>query len=1033
MTTFAESEVNRLKIDIGVVNDDIRAFQERLQDPNLTPLQRGTAQRNLDRAQARLVTLQAELTAAEAKVASEPTPQPTPPATASQTVKDDAPTNPTAQPVQQVNSNGRVTTTPESVAPTNATPPATAETNSDTGLAAETKTIQETQATSDQPPPGPVAEIANPANSTENAAEVAAVAPTSAGVGAASDDSPTPTPSSTATQTNVAYNQTQITPQPNILGKYSSYTYQAAVYLITPEQYTRLVVNKVKKVNGYQLLFQSGGAPNNVGGARGPSGITATGGGQSSSAFAASDPRRADAGIDTTAEAFRNPFFPVDYYIDSVTIDNALPGKASGAAHMTTGIKINVVEPGSITLIDNLRAAVADQAPRDSSGKISYSSCHYLLVMRFYGYDANGNLVKVGSSAPDGISDPNAVNEKFIPFKISDINWSVANKLVSYEIVGAPIGQMIAGYVTRGTVPYDVELTDSTVGGILSGPLTFNDGVSRVTNTPNAAPSTGRGAGFNDPRRIDQAPAKADAAPSTKKWITNGLMGALTEYQSQLVKDKIYQQGDIYKIEWAAGSEAIRDATIVKKGSINKSATPMSAGTSNDPNNIDGKRVSMDTTGRNYVVTAGQSVLQAIEMVIRNSDYISSQALTYSDEETGEDLPNPNRTAGPVKWYQISMRSLPLNWDPLRNDWSYEITFVISAYLLQNFSSNYFPLSKFRGIHKQYHYWFTGENIDVLDYTANFNGSYHLTVSGSNENESNAAALQRRQTSSLLEMVKYSYSPRSNQSASGANKKANEITANAAEYLYSPSSLGTAKLRIVGDPAWLQQGSLFASADAKGFSYSAFLPDGTINFDSQQVLFEIAWQRPEDYNINTGLADPYAATQAKYGNREPIQSYVYQAMTCVSEFKNGKFEQTIEGTLYPFVIPTDRKPAPVVDDSVNKAEMAKLARQQNTVPKPSKELVIAPTSVTGTTPTSSIAKGVQQTLNPPTKLADPSLAQLTASPVYIQARRGGATPQAALDAARASFAAGTNNYSGSALPGIRTNADTRIVKDGNPG
>ena len=74
-----------------------------------------------------------------------------------------------------------------------------------------------------------------------------------------------------------------------------------------------------------------------------------------------------------------------------------------------------------------------------------------------------------------------------------------------------------------------------------------------------------------------------------------------------------------------------------------------------------------------------------------------------------------------------------------------------------------------------------------------------------------------------------------------------------------------------------------------------FLPDGTINFDSQQVLFAIEWQRPQDYNLNTGLADPYDTGDTQ---RKPVNSYVYLATKCVSEFRQGKFEQTIDGILY---------------------------------------------------------------------------------------------------------------------------------------
>ena len=58
----------------------------------------------------------------------------------------------------------------------------------------------------------------------------------------------------------------KITPKPNVLDTFSSYTYRASWYLMTPEQYSQLVFSKKKTVNGYQLLIQSGGAPQNSGG-----------------------------------------------------------------------------------------------------------------------------------------------------------------------------------------------------------------------------------------------------------------------------------------------------------------------------------------------------------------------------------------------------------------------------------------------------------------------------------------------------------------------------------------------------------------------------------------------------------------------------------------------------------------------------------------------------------------------------------------------------------------------------------------------
>jgi hypothetical protein len=135
--------------------------------------------------------------------------------------------------------------------------------------------------------------------------------------------------------------------------------------------------------------------------------------------------------------------------------------------------------------------------------------------------------------------------------------------------------------------------------------------------------------------------------------------------------------------------------------------------------------------------------------------------------------------------------------------------------------------------------------------------------------------------------------------------------------LYSPNDLARTKVRIIGDPAWIQQGSIFAGVEPASFNFNAFNPDGTINFDSNQVMFEIAWQRPEDYNLSTGLADPYSGGYSGKAvkGRQPVQSNVYQAIKVTSEFRNGKFEQTLEGSLYRF-------PKPDKSNTINAANAA---------------------------------------------------------------------------------------------------------------
>ena len=718
-----------------------------------------------------------------------------------------------------------------------------------------------------------------------------------------------------------------IEPRPNVLDRFASYTYSASVYLMSTLQYERLLRSKKKNINGYNLLFQSAGAPTNVGGPMGKEAVQ----------------KMIDAEGPVT-DYGRNPAFPQDFYIDSITIDNALPGRQTQAAHMVTNMKFTVIEPGNISLLDRLYAAVQNMGQTAGENQpINYTATAYLMVIRWYGYDANGNLVKVGALDPaTGLTDPNAVVEKFIPFIIKQINWSVGSKLVSYEFDCAPINQMVAGGTRRGTVPYDIQLTATSVGELLGGNAVYSSG-----NAPASAPGqsttahnalaagwastqpNGRATTDNNALAASWAnnsPAKANAAKD-RKIIKLGLMGAMTEFQQRLVTNNIYRKADTYEIVFVPGRDGkqnIRDAQIRLPGDpVAQDQTGMGTAASNNANQAFSPETNaLNISSRNWSVTAGMQVVQAIDLAIRNSSYIYDQALTTYNEQAGTESLNTDRTK-PLQWFKINMEAEQGDYDTRRNDYAYKIRFIISEYEVPNFDSKYFPVSKFRGVHKSYPFWFTGQNTAVLDYQANFNGLYNITVTGETPNDSFAAKIREQYTSSMREIPKYTYMAASSESRQGA-ELSNEIPSNASEVLYSPSDMAKTKVRIIGDPAWIQQGDLAGGVSVTEFSYSPFLPDGTINFDANQVLFEISWQRPQDYNIATGLADPYKG--AGLEARLPLQSTVYLATKVISEFRQGKFEQTIEGSLFMFPKPdgTNTAAATAVNNQSN-AETARLA------------------------------------------------------------------------------------------------------------
>ena len=740
----------------------------------------------------------------------------------------------------------------------------------------------------------------------------------------------------------------EITPQPNVLDRFSSYTYSASVYLMSNVQHQQFVRKSKKNLNGYFLLFQSGGAPTNKGGFQGAVAGTA------SNTENLNDVEMQDFG--------RNPAFPQDFYIDSITIENALPGKLTQSPHFVTDLKFTVVEPGNITLLDRLYQAVQDVAQVDGDNQpINYTAAAYLMVIRWYGYDINGNPVAVGAADPNtGLTDPNAVVEKFIPFIITNINWQVSSRLVTYDFECAPISQWVAGSTRRGTIPFDAELSAKTVSELLGDNLQYT-AATVPTDNPGATTTTGGNGGvFANPNYSQSAvngspaPPKASTAPTSALTIKQGLMGAMNEYQQQLVKDGIYNVADTYNIEFGKHPDYpnldIGNSLLKLTGNVvTQSNTPMGVSTTQNANQgLNPATNSMDSIARKWSITSGMQLVQIIDQAVRKSSYIYDQQLTVIDSQTNKETPNPNARKKPMMWFEISMEAFQGKYDRKRNDFAYDIYFFVTPYPLQNFDSKYFPLTDFRGIHKEYPYWFTGQNTAVIDFTASFNSLYNVTVTGTKKGDNGTEILKADTTASMREIPFYTHAPSSTQDRQGEEGRALEAQANAAEYIYSPGDMGTCSLRIVGDPAWIQQGSLSGGVTTKEFSYSAFLPDGSINFDAQQVMFEIAWQRPNDYDLNTGLADPYAGGNTK--DRLPIQSTVYSAQKVTSEFRQGKFEQTIEGALYMFPKPDGKNTVGRVasnNTGINQNEDNTAQSSRQNAQSPTAELTTAqPTAAT---------------------------------------------------------------------------------------
>ena len=459
-----------------------------------------------------------------------------------QVAKDDGATNQDpAPPATQLTLDGRIIPagTPTAAATaTNTTVvngqvvPATQESGTDAPL----KTITQTQAT---PPYDPNQNAASGAgalgtlgqngsqagpNSTTGQAFPAGQLP-GAGSGTGVDnparqneDNPNATNGTNRQTTQQVLTQTFngiIRTQQNQLDQYASYTYALSWYLLTPQQYTDFQAG-VKNSSQWSLLMQSGGAaptPTTFYEANGETSYAPPG----------------------TIAGGRSQFFPYDYYMDDLEITTLIPLGGTGLCHSATDIRFKVVEPNGISLINKLYQAVNTlykQPQPNTSGPTNntnattsiqnpnYPMAHYCMVIHFYGYDQQGNLVApaVGSYSPNGVpakNDPKAVIEKYYPFVIANLKYRMANKQIEYEVTGKPQAHFYNIGTDRGSIPFNFNLAGSTVGQMLVG--------TPFTTQPNTADPGARVTKPKPTNLTGTSPAAASVLQDLTLAVTNGV------------------------------------------------------------------------------------------------------------------------------------------------------------------------------------------------------------------------------------------------------------------------------------------------------------------------------------------------------------------------------------------------------------------------------------------------------------------------------------------------------------------------------
>jgi hypothetical protein len=621
-------------------------------------------------------------------------------------------------------------------------------------------------------------------------------------------------------------------------------TYSASLYLMGSKQYASMISSGVKTVQGLELIIQSGGITNKK---------------------------------ESNHGAKRSPRFNLDFYIDDIELEGLVSGTTVNSPHNMFGMSFTIAEPNGLSFLERLHLAVQDHNIRKgvSQSKINYAAQNYLMVIRFYGYDKNGKLVSgrdIGLT--ESLSSKDSLSEKFIPFQFTDIQFSVRNEMVTYACKAVCPQTSIPLGVAQSTITENIELSGQTVKSILVGkhkPTDQADDNSKDTT----------------PEEVQE-----EDAPS--------LIEALNSVQADLVKTQRYEVANEYLIEFEKDS-GIGEAKVASPGVfVDKERASMSK-TTKAQHDLLTKKGFYKKDAKIYSITAGQPIVQVLDMILRTSSYISDQQDVIIDEVTGHTTRKKPQKV--FQWFKIRTEVKPLKYDNIRNDYAYRIKYVVSRYFVNNTRSPYFPSSKFRGVHKEYDYWFTGKNTEVLSFTQDYNYLFYQTFGS----DIKVPQMQNN----ARELTKRYYQNSSSESSQGGKNRRNEPSANVASVLYSPADQASATLEIIGDPDWIAQSEIFysptnalKSVDQGGVGLGPFMQDGSVNYDASEVLFSINYNTNVDYDLKTGLADTGKSNLGRnLGSGEggvSRISLIYRANKITTYLSQGKFTQSLEGTMMLF-------------------------------------------------------------------------------------------------------------------------------------
>lgn len=673
-------------------------------------------------------------------------------------------------------------------------------------------------------------------------------------------------------------------PIPNRLHNYASYTYSLSLHMLSPDEYNDVVVTQ--KYNPKNVLIASAG-------------------------------RR--------SETFpRNKNFKEDFYFDDFNMTTII--SPNDVSRNSNAIETNftIVEPYGFTLVERILKVT------EEIGGNNYLDMPYVIQIDFFAVDDAGNQVGQLTEL-----------QKRFHAKMTSLQVKVTGRGAEYSIVAIPYGHA-AFEGSAITVPANMEVVARTVGDFFQSV----EGTANDTYTQDVLAKSQ----LQQRQEQDAQTAQTQNAPTSlfsslnqNSAINVDSFGtAINAYCKGLQDANKVGIADVYRFEFLpdpdTGENIIGTAKFVDANLNTPKKTPMKKKDGKDDvtmriSDLGGNKSIYDTTRGIFNINYGTTIEKLLEYVIRNSSYIQDQLVIPDgmSQEAYQALKEKQKDK-PLNWFRIIPKVRILGYDKVRDGYAKEYTYTVKPYKMYNMRNDLAPQGLVVTPTKNYNYYFTGQNSDIINLDIQFNALYFTqqtavrnkmtdtapTADSKNQdyyiqnapNYTGGDTPKGPNYNSVMPAHMKSVVANPKATASGDPTTIKEIASgDLAESLMTSSSADMIgiKMSIIGDPDYIKQDDVFFQGDqAKGSKSLAttvdprLLPNGgSLIMDDSGVYIQLLFKIPRDIDDETGFM--------KYdtGERNSVFSGLYQVVKVNNNFSQGKFTQELDMVRLPRQIAFD--------------------------------------------------------------------------------------------------------------------------------